>query len=315
MRPVDSLEGIPVFLAVARCTNFRAAARELGVTAGAVSQSIRALERRVELPLFQRTTRSVALTEAGASLYARLAPAMAEVTQAFAALNEVRDVPTGRLRLTVPRIAVPLFIEPIVAPFRKRHPNVQLEVSINDERVNLAQNGFDAGIRLGEFVAKDMIGIRLGSGLGWRIVGSPLYFAERGHPRTPRDLEEHELIRFRFEGRDGLPRWVFVEKGRNCFIDTPRGIVINDGVCALALARRGCGLAYVPDPLVEDEVAAGTLVTTLDAYMPASSGFYLYFPSGSQQQPKLRAFIAVITEYLQTKKHQKLSTTRTPRRA
>lgn len=314
MRPSDPFEGIPAFLAVARATSFRAAAKELGVTAGAVSQSIRTLDRRVGLPLFQRTTRSVALTEAGASLFARLAPALTEVTQALAALNEMREVPAGQLRLTVPGVAVPLFVEPIVLPFRKRYPKVELEVSINDHRVDLAQDGFDAGIRLGEFVAKDMIGLRLSGALRWRIVGSPAYFAERGHPRTPRDLDKHELIRFRFGDRGGLPNWILTEKGRNCLIDLPRGIVVNDGVCALALARRGCGLAYVPDPLVKDEVAKGTLVTTLDAFMPTSSGFFLYFPSGSQLQPKLRAFIAVITEHLKFNQRQCTANKRTSSR-
>jgi DNA-binding transcriptional LysR family regulator len=221
----------------------------------------------------------------------------------------MREVPAGRLRLTVPRTAVPLFIEPIVLQFRQRHPKVELEVSIDDERVDLAQDGFDAGIRLGEFIDKDMIGIRLSTALRWRIVGSPGYFAERGHPRTPRDLDKHELIRFRFTTRGGLPRWVFTEKGKTYQLDTPRGIVINDGICALALARRGCGLAYVPDPLVEDEVAAGTLVSTLDPYMPTSPGFFLYFPAGSQLQPKLRAFIAVITEHLQSNRSPSQTTT------
>lgn len=280
-----------MFLAVAEKRSFRGAARDLGVTCGAVSQAIRALEARVGLPLLQRTTRSVALTEAGAALYDRLRPASTEIVDAIKALEAMGSQPSGTLRITVPRMAVPLLLEPVMGEFRKRYPLVLLDVSANDALIELGAGGFDAGIRLGEAVAKDMIGLPLTPAMKWAVVGAPAYFDEHGHPQTPRELLQHEGICCRKPTHGQRHRWEFLEKGRIVVLDVPAAIVVDDGEVALSLARQGLGLAYTAEMLIEEDVACGRLVTTLDAYTPTSPGFFLYFPAGTQSQPKLRALI------------------------
>jgi len=294
MRAGDPFEGLHVFLAVARRSSFRAAAKDLGVTAGAVSQSIRALEGRVGLPLFQRTTRSVALTEAGQSLFARLGPASDAIGAALDTLASLRARPSGLLKLTVPHKAVPFFIEPVLPRMREEHPDVTIEVSVNDAFVDLGEGGFDAGIRIGESIAVDMLGVRLSEGLRWHVAGSPSYFAKHGRPTAPSDLLGHAAIRYRPLGTGEIYRWEFVDETRPIVVDVPGPITVNDGALAIQLARRGLGLVYAPDFEITRDLADGTLVTTLDAYAPTSAGIFLYYAGGAQTQPKLRAFIDVL---------------------
>ncbi|NUP13101.1 MAG: LysR family transcriptional regulator [Polyangiaceae bacterium] len=294
MRAGDPFEGLHVFLAVARRKSFRAAAKDLGVTAGAVSQSIRALEGRVGLPLFQRTTRSVALTEAGQSLFSRLAPASDAIGAALDTLVGLRERPAGLLKLTVPHKAVPFFIEPVLPRMREEHPDVTIEVSVDDAFVDLGKAGFDAGIRIGESVAVDMVGVRLSEDLRWHVVGAPSYFATHGHPAAPRDLLRHAAIRYRPVGPGAIYRWEFMDGAHAVVVDVPGPITVNDGALAIQLARRGLGLVYAPDFQITRDLAEGTLVTTLDAYAPTSAGIFLYFAAGAQTQPKLRAFIDVL---------------------
>ncbi|WP_437759347.1 LysR family transcriptional regulator [Sorangium sp. So ce1389] len=289
-RAPDRFEGLTVFLTVARRRSFRAAAAELGVTAGAVSQSIQALERRVGLPLFARTTRRVGLTEAGEKLLERLAPAASEIGAALDALGELRERPAGLLRLTVPRMAVPFVIEPVLPRFRRAHPGVDVEVSVDNTFVDLAETGFDAGVRIGEALAKDMIAVRLTGDLRWLVVGAPAYFAAHGRPEVPEDLLAHACIRYRFQSA-ALYRWEFARDGREIAVDVPGAITVNDGELALSLAREGLGLAYTADMFVAEDLARGALATALDAYAPAGPGLFLYFPARAQTQAKLRAFI------------------------
>lgn len=291
-RPVrdDRFEGLTTFLAVARRRSFRAAAKDLGVTAGAVSQTIRALERRLGLPLFQRTTRAVSLTEAGETLHARIAPASEAIAQALETLDGMRARPSGLLRLTVPRVVLPFFIEPVIPAFRAAHPDVSLEIAADDAFVDLTAQGFDAGIRVGESVAQDMTFVRLSDDIVWRVVGSPAYFAAHGRPKTPRDLLRHRSIRYRFPS-GSIYKWELEEKGRAIVVDVPGAITVNDGGLMLSLARAGQGLIYGADMFLQADLAAGLLETTLDAYAPTSAGLCLYFAAGAQAQPKLRAFI------------------------
>ncbi|XYI01933.1 LysR substrate-binding domain-containing protein [Sorangium sp. So ce1128] len=289
-RATDRFEGLTVFLTVARRRSFRAAAAELGVTAGAVSQSIQALERRVGLPLFARTTRRVGLTEAGEKLLERLAPAASEIGAALEALGELRERPAGLLRLTVPRTAVPLVIEPVLPRFRRAHPGVEVEISVDNTFVDLVETGFDAGVRIGEALAKDMIAVRLTGDIRWIVVGAPAYFAAHGRPEVPEDLLAHACIRYRFQSA-ALYRWEFVRDGREITVDAPGAITVNDGELARSLAREGLGLAYMADTTVAEDLARGALATALDEYAPAGPGFFLYFPARAQAQAKLRAFI------------------------
>jgi DNA-binding transcriptional LysR family regulator len=294
MRAGDPFEGLHVFLAVARRKSFRAAAKDLGVTAGAVSQSIRALESRVGLPLFQRTTRSVALTEAGQSLFSRVGPAHGAIGAALDELAGLRDRPAGLLKLTVLHKAVPFFIEPVLPRMREEHPDVTIEVSVDDTFVDLGKAGFDAGIHIGESVAVDMVGVRLSEDLRWHVVGSPSYFAKHGHPAVPRDLLGHAAIRYRPSGVGVTYRWELVDGTHPVVVDVPGPITVDDGALAVELARRGLGLVYAPDCQIARDLAEGTLMTTLDAYAPTSAGMFLYFAAGAQTQPKLRAFIDVL---------------------
>jgi DNA-binding transcriptional LysR family regulator len=298
MGATDRFENLSAFLAVAQRRSFRAAAAELGVTPGAVSQAIRALERRLGLPLFQRTTRTVALTEAGQALFSRLAPASAAITEALGAVEAMRARPAGLLRLTVPRLAAGLFVKPVLPLFRAAHPDVAVEVSVDDAFVDLGAGGFDAGIRIGESVARDMIGVRLSPDLRWCIAGAPSYFAARGHPKTPRDLAGHATIRYRRAGTDAIYRWELEERGRALAVDVPGPLTVNDGALGLDLARMGLGLIYTADIYITRDLAAGTLVTTLDDYAPRSAGFFFYFSAGAQHQPKLRAFLDTLLAFV-----------------
>ena len=291
----DGFSGLSEFLAVAKHASFRAAAAELGVTPAAVSQAIRTLETKTGLVLFQRTTRRVGLTEAGEKLLARVRPAAAEIAGAFEAISELRDRPTGLLRLSVPRVAVPLVIEPVLANFRRAYPDVSVDIDVNDGAIDLTTNNLDAGIRIGEMVERDMIAVRLTPDLRWSVLGAPAYFAARGRPRTPEELTRHECIRYRFLTAGSVYRWEFVRNGREFSVDAPGGVTLNDGTLMMKCALRGMGLIYTADLFAAREVAARELEAVLDEFLPTSPGLFLYFPARTQTQPKLRAFIDMMT--------------------
>jgi DNA-binding transcriptional LysR family regulator len=295
MSRTDAFAGLAEFLAVARHTSFRAAAAELHVTPAAVSQAVRALERRVGLPLFQRTTRSVALTEAGADFLARTGPAAAEIGEAFEAVARLRGRAVGSLRLSVPRIAVDLVIAPALPEFRRACPDVKVEIEVDDASVDLAAGGLDAGIRIGEFIERDMVAVRLTSDFRWLVLGTPSYFAHHGRPRTPQDLVKHQCIGYRFPTSRAIYRWEFVRGGREFSLDPPRSIIVNDHLTMIALAKKDVGLVYTAELVAARELASGELEPVLGSYLPKKPGLFLYFPARTQSQPKLRAFIDVAT--------------------
>jgi DNA-binding transcriptional LysR family regulator len=296
MARVDRFTGLSEFLAVATHASFRAAATELGVTSAAVSQAVRALEARVGLPLFQRTTRNVALTEAGARLFGRLSPAATEIGDAFDALGAMRERPMGNLRLSVPQIALDLVMLQALPVFRKAYPDVTIEMDVNDASVDLNVGQFDAGIRIGEFIERDMVAVRLTPDFRWLVVGAPAYFAVHGRPRSPQDLTKHECIRYRFPTARTVYRWQFQRRGRDFSLDPPGGIVVNDHLATVALAERGLGLAYTSDLVAASELKSGTLEAVLGSHLPKKPGLFLYFPKRIQTQPKLRAFIDIVRQ-------------------
>lgn len=285
------LDGVAMFLAVAEHKSFTLAGARLQVSATAVSKSIRVLERRHGVSLFQRTTRHVALTEAGDALYKRLRPAVEDIDGAFEALNGFRDNASGTLRVTMTRSACTLLIEPMIERFRLAHPDVHLDLTLDEAAVDLVESGFDAGIRLGEALAKDMVALRLTPGITWSIVGSPAYFARAGRPQTPQDLIGHEGIQYRFGGSGAIHRWDFQVDGRKVIVDSQSKITVNDRNTLLDFARMGLGLAYMGDFEVSRELARGELEQVLLPFTPPSDGLYLYFPVRTQSQAKLRAFI------------------------
>lgn len=299
---LDPFNGLTEFLAVAELKNFTQAAARLGVTPTAVSHAVKTLEKRTGVVLFQRTTRRVALTEAGMTLYSRLRPAAGEIDDALAALSGYRDRPMGTLRLTVPRLSGKLLIEPLIPRFREAFPDVVLDISLDDAAVDMVTQGFDAGIRLGESIDKDMVAVRLTPDLKWSVVGSPDYFAKAGKPTTPEELTAHETIGYRFLTSGMAHRWEFERAGREFTVGVQGGLIVNDRNLMIAAARAGQGLAYVSDFEVMEDLASGALEPVLQSFVPPSSGLYLYFPARTQSQPKLRAFIDLATAWIAEKR-------------
>lgn len=288
---IDPLDGVAVFLAVAEHRSFTGAALALGVTPTAVSKAIRALESRQGVMLFQRTTRRVALTEAGQAVFLRLRPAVSDIADAFAALGGFRDRPMGTLRITAPHGAVEPILGALVPAFRRAYPEVSLEISLDEAIVDLVGAGFDAGIRLGEAVEKDMVAVRLTPEIAWSVVGAPRYFDGRERPNVPEDLVRHEALHYRFAGSGALHRWSFRRGKRDFLVETKGGLVLNDRQMLVDCAVEGLGLAFVSAQESRRAVAQGLLETFLQPYIPVDSGLYLYFPERSQSQLKLRVFI------------------------
>lgn len=285
------LPQLNVFLAVACLRSFSGAARQLGVSAPAVSQAVRQLEEQLRVVLLTRTTRSVSLTDAGRRLLESAGPALG---QALAALTEVSARPgetVGRLRLSVPRLAVPLVIDPVVPVFRARHPRVEVEVIVEDRFVDIVADGYDAGVRLTEAIERDMVQVRLTPPFRFVVVGAPEYLARRGTPARPEDLLEHECLTFRSQTTGALYAWE-LERGRRSWrVPVRAGLVTNDSELMVSLAERGVGLAYILEPAVARQLAEGRLKKVLDPYAPTVPGFFLYFTSRAQSTPALRAFV------------------------
>ena len=291
--PFSQLEA---FLAVARAQSFSGAARELGVSRSAVSQSVRQLEEQVRVTLVARTTRSVSLTDAGRRLLESAGPAVAQVHAALSGMTETPGEVVGRVRLTVPRSAFHFVIEPVLPKFRQRHPRIEVELVFEDRRVDLVREGYDAGIRLSEYVERDMVSVRLTEAFRFVVVGSPAYLDEHGTPARPEDLSQHECLTFRSETNGSLYAWE-LERGRRTWRVAVRGsLVVNDGLYCAAWAEQGLGLAYVMEPLVERQLAKGLLRRVLEPYAPTVPGFFLYYPSRAQSSAPLRLFIETIRE-------------------
>jgi DNA-binding transcriptional LysR family regulator len=298
MSRTDQFAGMSEFLAVARHASFRAAAAELGVTASAVSQAVRALEQRVGLPLFQRTTRAVSLTEAGTRLLDQLLPAATSIQEAFDAVGALRSRPIGTLRLSVPRIALDLVMFKVLPEFRRQCPDVALDLDVSDVAVDLTALQFDAGIRIGEDIARDMVAVRLTAAFRWVVAGAPAYFAVRGRPVSPQDLTRHECIRYRFPAARSVYRWQFVRRGREFSLDPPGSLTTNDHLSMLGMAERGLGLAYTADLVAATALKSGALEDVLRPWMRITPGLFLYFPRRNQTQPKLRAFIDIARQVM-----------------
>ncbi|WP_342236703.1 LysR family transcriptional regulator [Inquilinus sp. OTU3971] len=302
MTAPDPFTGLSAFLAVAEAGGFTGAAARLGVSPAAVSQAVKALEGRLGTLLFVRTTRRVGLTEAGAALLARVGPATAEIAAAIEAAGAMGSVPAGLLRLTVPRMAVPLVVEPVVAALRRSHPRIAVEIAVDDAAVDVTARGYDAGIRIGEYVERDMVAVRLTRDIAWSVVGSPAYLDARGRPERPEDLTRHEAIRYRFPASGAIYRWEFERDGRALTVDPPGSLIVNDGGLLFAFARAGLGLSYVADIAVAAELASGELEQVLRPFLPRTPGLFLYFPRRAQGQPKLRALIDVARAVLKPRR-------------
>lgn len=285
-----ALDGVEAFLSVAQHRSFRRAAAELGVTPSAISQAIRGLEARIGAALFARTTRSVGLTEAGARFLSRAAPAYEELVAAGATARSLGERPMGLLRLAVPRGAVSLILQPVIASFCEAYPEVELEIAASEELVDLVAGGFDAGIRLGQFVEVDMVAVRLTPAFPFVVVGAPGYFDRRGTPERIEHLEHHACLRLR-RSDGAIAPWRFLEDGRPIEIGVKGPLIANDYLTLLGAAQEGVGLAQVPEPMAYEPAAAGRLRAALASLSPVVPGVFLYHPGRRQVLPKLRAFV------------------------
>jgi DNA-binding transcriptional LysR family regulator len=285
--PFVQLQG---FLAVARHRSFSGAARELGVSRSAVSQAVQQLEEQLRVVLLARTTRSVSLTEAGRRLLDGAGPAMG---QTLAALREVSAQPgetVGRLRLSVPRAAVPFVIDPVLPTFRERHPRIEVEIALHDRFVDIVAEGYDAGVRT-ESIERDMVQVRLTDPFRYLVVGAPDYLARRGTPERPEDLLRHECITFRSETTGALYAWE-LERGRRTWrVPVRGGVVCNDGLLCVSLAELGLGLAYAFEPKALEALRAGRLQRVLERYAATVPGYFIYFPSRARSSAPLRLFV------------------------
>ena len=297
--PRNLLDGVEAFLRVAEHRSFRVAADDLGVSPSAISQTVRQLEERIGVPLFIRTTRSVGLTEAGLLFHAQAAPAWAMLLSAWEGAHTLGDRPAGLLRLNMPRSVVPLLIEPIIADFCARYPDVDVEITGEDALIDLAASGHDAGIRVGELLEADMISVRLSPPFRFVIVATPDYLDRHGRPQAPADLKAHNCIRHRLAG-GGIMPWRLLDGNRSIDVAVKGRVIVNEMATSVALARRGLGLAQVSEPLVIDQLQRGDLEILLGTMATSSPGLFLHYPGHAQVLPKLRAFIDHVKAALAT---------------
>jgi DNA-binding transcriptional LysR family regulator len=265
------------------------------MSASAISQSVRALEQKLGVQLLNRTTRHVRPTEYGSRFLALLKPGLDQIAAALSELEELRDIPGGLLRINLPRIAATLVVMPKLREFQRRYPQVRVELVVREEFTDLVAAGCDAGIRLGESLAKDMIAVRVSKSQRMAIVGSPEYFERRGRPQSPEELHAHHCMRYRFTGAGTLYRWELQQDAHELEVDPDGPLIVNDNDLMLEAARQGIGLAFVFRSSAAADLAAGRLEAVLEAWCPPFPGFYIYYPSaaaGRRQMPlKLRVFI------------------------
>jgi DNA-binding transcriptional LysR family regulator len=278
------------FVAVAERASFTKAALHLGISRSALSETIRGLEERLGVRLLNRTTRSVALTEVGERLLSQLRPALQGLEDAVESMNVFRDKPGGNLRLTVPRPAARSIIEPKLAKFLAAYPAITLEIITDSALTDIVRDRFDAGIRPGHRVARDMIALRVGEDARPTLVASSGYLDRHGVPKNPEDLQSHNCIRQRFSS-GAIASWSFQKRGKSLDVVVKGSLIVSDGDLALRAAVDGVGIARLPLASVQDEIQSKRLVLLLQDWTPPSVGFYLYYPSRRQMPAALKAFI------------------------
>lgn len=291
----DDFNALAVFVLVAEARSFRAAADRLGVTRSAVSQTIRRLEDALGLALLRRTTRSLSLTEAGERLLADVAPAVAEMRAALEGLEGLKGRPRGRLRLAVSSIAERFLSGPLLAGFAERHPDVALDITVTDEEFDIVAEGFDAGVRLGEVIERDMIAVPVAGAERQLVVCAPAYRERHGVPAHPDELAGHACIGWRPSPTAAPYRWEFTEDGRDFAVAVAPRFTTNDMALMIKLAVAGAGITFGMEESFRPWLGRGELVPLLEDYCPFFPGFYLYYPSRNAA-PKLRALV----EHLQS---------------
>lgn len=299
--PLDrlQLDGLTVFVAVAEARGFRSAARNLGVTPSAVSQSVRALETRIGAPLFVRTTRSVGLSEAGERLLAHARPALELLSNGLSAASHLGGAVSGRLRISVPRASLPLFANTVVPEFVANHPEVELDLVGDDELIDIVHHGFDAGVRFGTVAHADMVGTWLTRPEKLVVVGSPDFLDRHGVPTTPSDLKRLRCITFR-RSDTVVQQWHFVVDGQRVAIPVRGPLITNDVEAAICAAIRGVGLFYVPRSLACQYAESRRLTLLLESFSDEVPGLTLYYPNRHQALPRLHAFRNIAIKHMRT---------------
>jgi DNA-binding transcriptional LysR family regulator len=274
-------DDLAAFAAVVRVGSFTRAAAQMGVTQSALSQTVRALERRLDLKLLNRTTRSVSPTEAGERLYRTVGPRFADIEAELAVLGELRGKPAGNVRITATEHAVRMLIWPRLKPWLPKFPDIKVEISSDNRFIDIVAERFDIGVRLGGDVAKDMIAVRMAPDMRLVVVGSPDYLKRHPRPRTPQELTKHDCLCLRLPSHGGLLPWEFKRRGKSINAHVTGRLVFNSSDMIVAAALAGYGLAWVPDDAVAEHIAAGRLVSVLDDWSRTFSGYHLYYASRS----------------------------------
>ncbi|MCL8084344.1 LysR family transcriptional regulator [Enterobacter hormaechei] len=290
----DNFNDLHSFMVVARERSFTRAAAQLGVSQSALSHAMRNLETRLEVRLLTRTTRSVAPTEAGEQLFMRLSPHLLEIEQELTALRDTRDRPAGNIRLTAGEHAMSAVLWPVLKPFMAQYPDINVEVTVDNGLTDIVDGRFDAGVRLGEQVAKDMIAVRIAPDMRMAVVGSAEYLQRFGVPETPEQLDQHRCINMRLPTRGGLYAWEFERDGRELRVRVDGQLILNSLPQRIDAAENGLGLVYVPEDAVQDALAESRLVRVLEAWCPAFTGYHLYYPSRRQHTTAFALLIAAL---------------------
>lgn len=285
---------LQAFLAVARDQSFTKAAARLGITPSALSHTIRALEERLGVRLLARTTRNVAPTEAGERLMRSIAPLFDQITAEVEALGELREKPAGTIRITCTDDVIELYLRPVLASFLRNYPDIILELFVDYGYTNIVEERFDAGIRLGEAISKDMIAVRISPDWRLAVVGSPAYFERYPPPVTPYDLTDHACVNIRHRPSGAIYAWEFEKNGKAFTVKGEGQLVFNSIVHVLNGALDGIGLAYVPEALAVPYLSDGSLKEVLGDWCPYFQGFHLYYPNRRQASPAFSAFVEAV---------------------
>jgi len=292
--PRENLNDLLAFLAVARERSFTKAAAQLGVSQSALSHTMRALEERLGLRLLTRTTRSVSPTEAGERLINTIGPHFEEIDTELAALSAFRDKPAGTLRITAGEHSAEAVLWPALERLLPDYPDIRVEIIIDYGLTDIVAERYDAGVRLGEQVAKDMIAVRIGPDMRMAVVGAPAYFARHKRPRTPQDLTDHSCINLRLPTYGGIYAWEFEKDGRELKVRVEGQLVFNNIGLRMNAVMAGLGLAYLPEDQVRAHMADGRLVRVLADWCPPFPGYHLYYPSRRQSSPAFTVLVEAL---------------------
>lgn len=290
------LSELTAFVAIAHQRSFSAAARTLGVSPSALSHAMRGLEARLEVRLFNRTTRSVALTEAGDQLLRRVGPAIADLEDAVSEVTAARDRPSGSIRISASESGAKPLVQHVLPGFLATYPGIHVEFVVDTRLVDIVADGFDAGIRVLQDVPRDMVAIRFGHDMRFAAVASPAYLAQHGTPSAPHDLAQHRCIRFRFDS-GALYRWDLEYRGKSASLDVDGPMTLGNLNLMVEAALAGIGIAWVQDALVTEHLAAGRLVQVLAEWSPAFPGLCLYYPGNRHPPAALRLFAQAVREW------------------